>query len=110
VPGNFWPPRFSPCYEPSFEADRRTLGLAGRNFDHFFKGVEDFLGDYPWEYSEEVPDSAGIRMLGTRGDFPDLPALYVYYRVEQNPNTIIYLGLSPAWSRADVFSFGDLEG
>lgn len=91
-------PRFAPCYEKSFEHDRHALGLSGANFDHLFRHVENFLGDYPWQYSEEVPDSEGIRMLPTEEGFPDLPPLYVYYRVEQNPNKIIYLGLSQAWS------------
>jgi hypothetical protein len=86
------------------------MGLAGPNFDHFFKEVEDYLGDYPWEYSEEVPDSEGIRMLPTRMSFPDIPPLYVYYRVEQNPNKIIFLGLSPAWSADETFSLEDFEG
>ena len=49
-------------------------------------------------------------MLPTRGGFPDIPPLYVYYRVEQNPNKIIYLGLSPAWSSDESFSPKDLEG
>ncbi len=65
--------------------------------------VEDYLGDYPWEYSEEVPDSEGIRMLRTRDAFPDIPPLYVYYRVEEQPNKIIYLGLSRAWSQEESF-------
>jgi hypothetical protein len=69
----------------------------------------NFLGDYPWEYSEEVPDGEGIRMLPTRGGFPDIAPLYMYYRVEQDPNNIIYLGLSPAWSSDETFSLKDLE-
>jgi hypothetical protein len=95
-------PRFAPCYEPSFDADRAELGLIGRNFDYFFQGVETALGDYPWQYSEEVPDSDGIRMRPTRDAFPDIPPLYVYYRVEQQPNKIIYLGLSRAWSQDET--------
>jgi hypothetical protein len=38
-------------------------------------------------------------MLRTRDAFPDIPPLYVYYRVEEQPNEIIYLGLSRAWSQ-----------
>jgi hypothetical protein len=110
LPEHPWHPRFAPCYEPSFDHDKAELGLAGPNFDHFFRSVEVYVGDYPWEYSKEVPDSDGIRMLPTRRAFPDIPALYVYYRVEQNPNKIIYLGLSPAWSQAEVFSLDDLLG
>ena len=95
-------PRFEPHYEPSFESDRAELGLSGSNFDHFFRSVESFLGDYPWEYSEEVPESEGIWMLPTRDAFPDIPALYVYYCVEQHPSKIIYLGLSRARSHDET--------
>jgi hypothetical protein len=96
-------PRFEPHYESSFDADRVELGLSGSDFDHFSQSVEDHLGDYPWEYSEEVPDGEGIRMLRTRDAFPDIPPLYVYYRVEEQPNEIIYLGLSRAWSQEESF-------
>lgn len=92
-------PRFEPHYEPSFDTDRAELGLSGSDFDHFFQSVEDHLGDYPWEYSDEVPDSEGIRMLRTRDAFPDIPPLYIYYRAEEQPNRIIFLGLSRAWSQ-----------
>lgn len=94
-------PRFEPYYEPSFIADRAALGFGGPNFDSFFSAVETYLGDYPWEYSVEVPESEGIRILSTRRAFPDIPPLYVYYRVEENPNRIHYLGLSPAWSQEE---------
>jgi len=79
------------------------LGLSGSDFDYFFQSVEDHLGDYPWEYSEEVSDSEGIRMLCTRGAFPDIPPLYIYYRVEEKLNKIIYLGLSRAWLQEESF-------
>lgn len=99
-------PRFEPCYEPSFDVDRAKLGLAGQNFDHFFRDVENHLGDYPWQYSEEVPDSQGIRIIDTeRAGAPDIPPLYVYYRVEQQPNKIVFLGLSPAWSKSGLYPF-----
>jgi hypothetical protein len=42
-------------------------------------------------------------MLPTRRGHPDIPPLYVYYRVEQQPNKIIYLGLSRAWSQDEVY-------
>ena len=96
-------PRFTPCYEPDFDADRKSLGLTGKNFDHFFRNVENNVCDYPWEYSKEVPDSGGARMRETRGDYPDLPPLYVYYKVNVAENRIRFLGLSPAWSKADLF-------
>ena len=101
-------PRFRPDYQPSFQIHRRELGLAGPNFDHFFRAVESFLGDYPWEYSTLVPASEGMYMLPTRRSFPDIPPLYVYYRVEQKPNKVIFYGLSPAWSQAELFSLDDL--
>jgi len=102
VPDHPWHDRFAACYENSFWEQRRGLGLGGQNFDHFFQGIESFLGVYPWEYSQPVPDGEGIRMLPTIEAAPDLPALYVYYRVEEKPNKIIFLGLSRAWSKADV--------
>lgn len=95
-------PRFAPCYEDSFDADRRALGLSGKNFDHFFNDIEAHAGDYPWEASAEVPNSGGIRMMPTECTAPDIPALYVYYGVQTAPNRIIFLGLSIAWSRADL--------
>jgi hypothetical protein len=91
-------PRFAPAYEATFEQHRAALGLPGQNFDYFFHDVERHLGDYPWEYSTEVPNGRGIRMIGTRDAFPDIPPLYVYFRVEVDPNKIVFLGLSPAWS------------
>jgi hypothetical protein len=47
-------------------------------------------------------------MLPTRYPFPDIPPLYVYFRVEQRPSRIVFLGLSPAWSRDEAFSLDDL--
>ena len=41
-------------------------------------------------------------MRPTRMAFPDIPPLYVYYRVEENPNRIVYLGLSPAWTHDEA--------
>jgi len=32
----------------------------------------------------------------------DIPPLYVYYLVEENPNKIVYIGLSPAWGQSDL--------
>jgi hypothetical protein len=49
-----------------------------------------------------VPDGNGILMLPTRDVALDIPPLYVYYRVEESPNTIAFLGLSPAWSEEDL--------
>lgn len=90
-------PRFEPEYEPSFAADRAELGFGGPSFDFVFGEIERYLADYPWEYSEEVPGGGGIRMLRTRDAFSDIPPLYVYYRVEESPNKIRYLGVSRAW-------------
>jgi hypothetical protein len=109
VTRHFWPPPFDPIYEPSFREDRVARGLGGPNFDHFFQAVVAFLADYPWEYSAEIPNSDGIWMLPTRNSFPDIPPLYVYYRVKQDPNRIVYLGVSPAWSQAETFSLRDLK-
>jgi hypothetical protein len=95
-------PPFEPHYEPTFEAHRARLGLTGPNFDYFFAAVQKLLRDYPYKYSVEVPDAHGIRMYPTEAAFPDIPALYIYYRVQHQPNRIIYVGLSPAWSKGDV--------
>ncbi len=94
-------PRFEPEYEPSFATDRAELGFGGPSFDFVFGEIEHYLADHPWAYSEEVPDGEGIRMLSTRQAFPDIPPLYVYYMVEEDPNKIRYLGLSRAWSQEE---------
>ena len=96
-------PRFSASYEPSFEAHRVALGLSGPNFDYFFRDVEAYVCDYPWQYSTPVPDGDGVRMLPTRDAFPDIPPLYIYYRVEVDPNRVVFLGLSAAWSQSETF-------
>jgi hypothetical protein len=96
---------FEPIYEPSFAADRATLGLSGRDFDFRFKDIENDRRDYPYKESVEVPEGEGIRMMSTLKASPDLPALYVYYRVLENPNRIVFLGLSPAWSKQDLHPF-----
>jgi hypothetical protein len=75
--------------------------LAGRPFDHFFLAVEKIVGDYPYDESMEIPESGGIRMRATRDAFPDLPPLYLYYRVEHDPNRVVFLSLSKAWSETD---------
>jgi hypothetical protein len=97
-----WYRPWSADYEPEFEADRRTLGLGGPNFDHFFQAVEQNTLDYPWEFSEEVPDSGGSRMRPTRDAFPDIPPLYVYYKVNAEACRVRFLGLSRAWSKLDL--------
>lgn len=96
-------PPFDAYYEPSFSEDRATLGLSGRNFDHFFQDVERVLADYPREGSTAVPGGEGVLILPTRDVALDIPPLYVYYRVEERPNRIRYLGLSHAWSEAETF-------
>jgi hypothetical protein len=96
-------PPFEPRYSAKFEAHRVRLGLTGEAFDYFWRAVEKQLSDYPYHrYSREVPDHEGIRIFPTEEAYPDLPALYVYYRVEHQPNRIHYLALSPAWSRSDL--------
>lgn len=95
-------PRFSPSYEPTFEAHRVALGLSGRNFDHFFQEVENFICGQPWRDSQEVPDGEGMRMQPTHDAAPDIPPLYVYFRVETDPNVVRFHGLSPAWSATDT--------
>lgn len=98
-------PRFTAVYDDDFNADRRTLGLGGRNLDHFFEDVERQLLDYPWIYSREIPDSGGTLMRETRNAFPDVPPLYVYYKVIQDSpqdSRVYFLGLSPAWSKEDL--------
>lgn len=97
-----WYRRWDACYEQAFEADRKALGLGGSNFDHFFQGVEASVLDYPWEYSREVPASGGTRMRPTPENFPDLPALYVYYKVNAEECRVRFVGLSEAWSKEDL--------
>lgn len=92
-------PRYAPVYEPSFDGELRALGLGGPSFDYFFREVEAQICTYPWENSTPVPDGDGIRMQGTENAWPDIPPLYLYFRVEQDPNRVVFLGVSPAWSR-----------
>jgi hypothetical protein len=96
-------PPFEPRHEASFAEDRRALNLHGPDFDHFFADVERTLRDYP--YLESVAVEEDIRMRQTRSCAPDLPPLYVYYRVQENPNRIVFLGLSQAWSKQDLQPF-----
>lgn len=72
--------------------------------------VEENLCNYPWEFSKEVPDSEGIRLFPTRQAHPDIPAMYVYYRVDAERHRVIFLGLGPAWSQGETFSLEDLLG
>lgn len=101
MPEHPFHPRFSAAYAKSFKAHRKRLGLGGENFEFFLKDVEDHLCDYPWEYSREIPDSQGLRMLRTREAFEDIPPLYVYFRVDNKARCILFLGLSEAWSAAE---------
>lgn len=97
-----WYRRWDADYEDDFHADRRKLGLAGPNFDYFFRDVEQNALDYPWEYSKEVPDSGGTRMRETREGFPDIPPLYVYWKVNAEECRVRFVGLSHAWSKTDL--------
>jgi hypothetical protein len=103
-------PRFIPVYTESFDSDRKKLGLAGQNFEHFWRDIENVICDYPWEYSPEVPNSEGIRMYPTRRAHHDIPAMYVYYRVIVETNQVVFLGLGPAWSQGETFSLLDPDG
>jgi hypothetical protein len=97
-----WYQPWSADYEADFYADRKRLGLSGRNFDYFFRDIEQAVLDYPWEYSEEVPESGGTRMRLTRDAFLDVPPLYVYWKVNAEECRVRFVGLSPAWSKADL--------
>jgi hypothetical protein len=88
---------FEPCYEPSFAECRRKLGLSGPNFDHFFKNAEQGICRFPWLENEAVPDGQGIRIRPLLGA-DDLPPLYVYYRIENEPDRVVFYGLSRNWS------------
>jgi hypothetical protein len=94
-------PDFQPAYDKAFLDDRRELGLHGSNFDFFFEQVESQILNYPWINAREVPESGGVLMRETRGLAPDLPALYIYYKVSKDPPRILFLGLSRAWSHED---------
>jgi hypothetical protein len=96
-------PRFDASYEDAFHEDRRNLGLGGKNFDHFFRLVEENILDYPWIHSKVVPDSGGTLMRETRESFPDVPPLYVYYKVNAETHHVRFVGLTKAWSADEVF-------
>jgi hypothetical protein len=91
-----------PEYAPSFKRSVSKHSLTGPHFDYFWADVEVAICDWPWHYSEEVPDSEGIRMRGTEYVAPDLPALYVYYRADPREDVVTFLGISPAWSKSDL--------
>lgn len=96
-------PNFYASYEDQFTADRKNLGLGGPNFDHFFREVEANILDYPWINSKVVPDSGGTLMRETRYSFPDVPPLYVYYKVNPETGHVRFVGLTEAWSADDLF-------
>jgi hypothetical protein len=98
MPEHPWHPRFTAAYDEKFYAARRALGLSGTNFNHFFRDVEGTILEYPWLNAVEVPESGGTLMRETRAAFPDVPPLYVYYKVNREQNRIRFVSLSPAWS------------
>jgi hypothetical protein len=99
-------PRYTPCYEKSFDQYRRALGLAAANFDYFFREVETFICDYPRVDVIEMPGEGGMLMRSTREAWHDLPPLYIYYKVNDEEHRVRFFGLSAAWS-ADDFSPDD---
>ena len=103
MPEHPFHPRFTACYERSFDLSLRKLGFAGPNFDFFWRAVEAELLDYPWEYSRELPNSDGLRIRHTRGAFQDIPALLVYFKVDPVKEFVRFVGLSPDWSDDEVF-------
>jgi hypothetical protein len=98
LPEHPWHPPFTAVYDERFVEARTRLGLSGSNFDHFFRDVKETILEYPWLNVEEVPESGGTLMRETRAAFPDVPPLYVYYKVNREENRILFLSLSPAWS------------
>jgi hypothetical protein len=94
--------RFVHIQETSFASARTEVGLAGRNFDHFFEKVEASLDSNPWFYGTEVPDGDGLLVIPTTDAFPDLPASYIYFRADPDAGEVRYVGISPAWSRNDT--------
>lgn len=95
--------RFTAVYEDAFEEDRRNLGLGGPNFDFFFMQVEAQVLAFPWVNAEYVPESEDTLMRETREPQPDLPALYVYYKVSVQDERVRFIALSPAWSKTETF-------
>jgi hypothetical protein len=93
-------PSFEPYYHAAFIEQRRRLGLAGTNFDFFFKNVEHAILDYP--YGDEIPDTGGTMMRETRETFPDVPPLYVYFKLDTDNRRVLFLGLTQAWSAVDT--------
>lgn len=98
-------PPYKPRYESSFGEDRVKVGLSGPDFDHHFEKLARSLRDYPFGQSVEIPNGDGIRLQPTYEAAPDLPAMCLLYQVEENPNEIVFLGLTPAWTDDDIPPF-----
>ena len=96
-------PRYAATFDQSFDDQRAALGFSAESFENLFREVEFRICDDPWlQYSTEVPDSDGIRIVPTRQAFPDIPPLYVYYRFSAELRRVVFLGLSPAWSAGET--------
>lgn len=91
---------YEASYNPQFNADRRALGLDGPEVDFAFKAFEEHVCAFPWASTAELQD--GTRMRATEDGFPDIPRLYVYYRINVKQRKVIFLSLSRAWSQDDL--------
>jgi hypothetical protein len=62
------------------------------------KGIDDFLGQKPYEEegTEEMPDT-DARFCGTKDKAPDLPELLIAYRVDPLTHEVHVIGANPFW-------------
>jgi hypothetical protein len=94
-------PRFVGRYEAKWESDLRRLGLAGPNFDYFWRELEEYVLDHP-SMGKPVPDGSGARSFKTDEALRDVPRLVGYYKPDFTTERVVFLGLDEAWTEEDL--------
>jgi hypothetical protein len=79
-----------------WEADRKRLGLTGRNFDTYWRPIEEAVCKNP-AYGQPLLDGSGARaFLTEEAGFVDLPKLVVYFKADSRAERLVFLGLDSA--------------
>lgn len=79
-----------------WEEDLKRLGLYGRNFDTFWKPVEEFILGSDHMVGNPLPDGSGARSFLTEEGAPDLPKLVVYLKGDEEAHRVVFLGCDSA--------------